>query len=61
MDASNTWIWLLAIATLVVALAIGMWQRRKASKAKVDHEHSAMTSGRPDQRKTDGAPGVKPR
>jgi hypothetical protein len=60
MDASNTWVWILAVATLIVALAIGVWQRRKASKAKVDHEHSAMTRGRPDQRRTDGAPGVDP-
>ena len=54
-------IWLLALATLGIVLVIAIWQRRVAAKSKDEHHHSAMTEGRPDQRKSDGSdPGTKP-
>ena len=50
----------LAIFTFVAVLVVAIWQRRKVEKAKQNHEHTAMTEGHPELRKTDGAPGVKP-
>ena len=58
MDGSM--VWLLALVTLVIVVAIAVWQRGVIAKAKDKHEHSAMTAGRPEQRKSDGAdPGTK--
>jgi hypothetical protein len=36
-------IYLLAGVTLVLALAIGFYQMRRAREAKRNHEHSALT------------------
>ena len=53
-------LWALAGATLVVVLVIAVWQRSVVAKAKSTHEHTALTEGRPDQRKSDGSdPGTK--
>ncbi len=60
MDSSGNTVWLLALVTFVIVLAIAIWQRRSAAKAKDSHEHTAMTEGRPDMRKSDGSdPGTK--
>lgn len=56
----TTVIWPLAIVTLVIVIAVALWQRAKVAKAKTDHAHSALTEGRPAERRTDGAPGVDP-
>ncbi len=54
-------IWLLAAITLVIVLVIAVWQRAVAAKAKDSHEHTALTAGAPEQRKSDGSdPGTKP-
>ena len=61
MDTSGTWVWLLVLATFAIVLVIAIWQRRAVAKAKDTHEHTALTKGRPDQRKSDGSdPGTKP-
>ena len=58
MGGSN--LWLLAFVTFIVVIGVAIWQRRAVAKAKDDHEHSAVTASRPDQRKSDGAePGTK--
>ncbi len=59
MNDSNI-IWTLAIFTLLAAVVFGVWQRFKVEKAKKEHHHTAMTEGKPELRKTDGAPGVEP-
>ena len=57
---SGNAVWLLALATLVIVVVIAIWQRGVVAKAKTQHDHSAVTAGRPDQRKSDGAePGTK--
>ena len=56
----STVVWPLALATLVIVLAVAAWLRMRASRAKSQHEHSAVTAGRPAERRTDGAPGVDP-
>ncbi len=54
-------VWLLAIFTLGIVVIIALWQRAVVAKAKDTHEHTALTAGRPDQRKSDGSdPGTKP-
>ena len=54
-------LWLLALVTLVIVVLVAIWQRRAVSNAKDEHEHTAMTAGRPDLRKSDGSdPGTKP-
>jgi cytochrome oxidase assembly protein ShyY1 len=35
--------YLLALATLIVVLVLGVWQMRRARQAKENHEHSTMT------------------
>ena len=61
MDFSGVSVWLLALVTFAIVIAIAIWQRGVVAKAKDTHEHSAMTEGRPDQRKNDGSdPGTKP-
>ena len=53
-------IWALAGVTLIIVLAIAIWQRGVIAKAKDTHEHSAKTEGHPEQRKSDGSdPGTK--
>ncbi|RZL68473.1 MAG: hypothetical protein EOP77_01215 [Variovorax sp.] len=53
--------WVLALVTFALVLAFAFWQRAAVSKAKKDHEHSAMTAGQPELRKSDGSdPGTKP-
>ena len=60
MDSNGSLVWALALVTLVVVVVIAIWQRRVAAKSKDQHEHSALTAGRPEQRKSDGAdPGTK--
>lgn len=60
MDLSGNWIWLLALFTFAVVIAIGVWQRAAVAKAKKEHHHTAMTAGHPEQRKSDGSdPGTK--
>jgi cytochrome oxidase assembly protein ShyY1 len=59
MNTDDMVLWL-ALATLGVAVAIGLWQVRRVRRAKARHSHSALTEGRPDQRRHDGAPGVPP-
>jgi cytochrome oxidase assembly protein ShyY1 len=46
----NTLIITLAIVTLAIVLAIGIWQIVRNRQAKRDHEHSAVTENRPDLR-----------
>lgn len=58
MDSSITWP--LALLTFVIVIVIAFWMRMRAKTAKSEHAHSAMTAARPDQRRTDGAPGVDP-
>lgn len=58
MNDSN-YIWALALFTFLAVLGVALWQRMKVEKAKKEHHHTAMTEGRPDLRRTDGAPGVK--
>ena len=54
-------LWALAGVTLVIVFVIAIWQRGVVAKAKSTHEHTAMTTGRPEQRKSDGSdPGTKP-
>ncbi len=54
-------VWLLALVTLVIVLAIALWQRAVVAKAKDTHAHTALTEGHPEQRKSDGSdPGTKP-
>ena len=61
MSGNGNLIWLLALATLVIVVVVAVWQRAVVAKAKDTHEHTAMTEGRPDQRKSDGSdPGTKP-
>ena len=61
MDSNGTLIWLLALATLVIAVGVAIWQRKAAAKSKDEHHHSALTAGHPEQRKSDGSdPGTKP-
>ena len=50
----------LLLFTLCAGVAIGIWQVMKVRKAKREHSHSAMTANAPQQRRTDGAPGVEP-
>ena len=50
----------LALVTLILVVAVLLWQRYKVGKAKSEHHHSALTEGHPEQRSTSGAPGVKP-
>ena len=53
-------LWALAGVTLLIVLGIAIWQRGVIEKAKTTHEHTALTEGRPDQRKSDGSdPGTK--
>lgn len=60
MDLGGNHIWLLALGTLVVVVIIALWQRAAVAKAKATHEHTAMTAGAPEQRKSDGSdPGTK--
>ncbi len=40
----------LALSTLVIVVAYLVYQRFRVSKAKDDHEHSAITHGHPEQR-----------
>lgn len=56
----STIVWPLALVTLVIVVLLAVWQRARVARAKREHEHTAMTAGRPDQRRTDGAPGVDP-
>ena len=51
----------LLLFTLCAGVAIGIWQYIKVQRAKATKSHSAMTADAPAQRRTDGAPGVKPR
>jgi len=45
-------IYLLAGATFILVLAIGVWQIMRARQAKRDNEHSALTNkGRPSSGK----------
>lgn len=54
-------LWILAGVTFLIVLALAIWQRAAVAKAKATHEHTALTAGRPDQRKSDGSdPGTKP-
>ena len=54
-------IWLLALVTLGIVVVIAIWQRAVVAKAKDAHEHTALTEGHPEQRKSDGSdPGTKP-
>ncbi len=54
-------LWALAGITLVIVLAIAIWQRGVVAKAKETHEHTALRAGHPEQRKSDGSdPGTKP-
>lgn len=58
---NDSLIWILALATLVIAVGVAIWQRRVAARSKDEHHHSALTAGRPEQRKSDGSdPGTKP-
>lgn len=59
MDNGST-VWILALVTFGLVLAVAFWQRARVEKAKKNHEHSAMTAGKPELRRTDGAPGVDP-
>jgi cytochrome oxidase assembly protein ShyY1 len=43
--------YLLALATLIGVLVLGVWQMRRARQAKEHHEHSAMTDAGEAQRK----------
>lgn len=52
--------WPLALVTLLIVVVLAVWLRVRAKRAKDNHEHSAMTAGKPAQRRTDGAPGVDP-
>ena len=38
----STLIIMLALGTLLIALAVGIFQRIRAGKAKLDNEHSAL-------------------
>ena len=49
----------LALATLILAIAFGLWQWFKAGRAKSEHHHSAMTEGHPELRDGRKMPGVK--
>ena len=61
MDSSGITVWLLALVTFVIVIALAIWQRRSVAKAKDTHEHTAMTRGHPEQRRSDGSdPGTKP-
>ncbi len=61
MDMSGYIPWLLALVTFGLVLAFAMWQRRDVSKAKDERQHSAMTQGKPELRKSDGSdPGTRP-
>ena len=61
MESNGNLIWMLAFVTLIVVVAVAIWQRGAVARAKEKHEHSAMTAGRPDLRKSDGSdPGTKP-
>ena len=60
MSSNGNLLWLLAFGTLIVVVVIALWQRKSVAKSKDQHTHSAMTAGRPDQRKSDGSdPGTK--
>ena len=58
MDTTITWP--LALVTLLIVIVLAVWLRARAKRAKETHEHSAMTAGKPSQRRTNGAPGVDP-
>ena len=61
MDSNGSMVWILALFTLIVVVAIAVWQRRAAAKSKDEHHHSAVTAKAPEQRKSDGSdPGTKP-
>ncbi len=61
MDSNGNWVWLLALTTFVIVIVIAIWQRRSVAKAKETHEHTALTKGHPEQRRSDGSdPGTKP-
>ena len=54
-------LWILAGVTLVIVLGIAIWQRGVIETAKSTHEHTALTEGHPEQRRSDGSdPGTKP-
>lgn len=50
----------LALVTLVLGLAVGLWQRGRASKAKRDHEHSSFAHA-PGDLRSHQAPAHTPR
>lgn len=45
---TNTMIIVLAIATLLAAVAIGIWQKARTRKAEKTNEHSAVSERRPE-------------
>ena len=60
-EMGESMIWILAFVTLIVVVVAAVWQRASVAKSKDQHEHSAMTAARPDQRRSDGSePGTQP-
>ena len=59
-DMDSTVTWPLAFLTFVIVIGVALWMRARAKTAKTHHAHSAITAGHPEQRRTDGAPGVDP-
>lgn len=47
---TNSLIPILALVTLIAALAIGVWQFRRARNAENTNEHSAVSARRPELR-----------
>lgn len=47
---TNTLIPVLAIATLIAGVAIGIWQFTRAKRAEKKNEHSAVSESRPELR-----------
>lgn len=47
---NSTLIIVLALATLLIVVGILIYQRVNVKKAQVEHHHSAMTRGHPEQR-----------
>lgn len=61
MEMSGYIPWLLALVTFALVLIFAIWQRSDVRKAKREHQHSAMTEGKPELRKSDGSdPGTRP-
>lgn len=53
--------WILALVTFGIVIIFAVWQRGSVSKAKKEHEHTVMTEGHPELRKSDGSdPGTRP-